>query len=154
MARQTIVKTLDDLDGTEGAETVTFGLDGVLYAIDLNDTNAGKLRQSFAPYLASATRIGKASTNGNGAVTTGTRRATGIDTKAARVWLRENGYTVPDRGRLKPALAEAYKNRTPAPKPPRQAKPAAADNPISSANRSPFEIRPARKRTTAKAASK
>lgn len=50
VAQKTIVTLVDDLDGTSSdrIETVDFGLDGVTYQIDLNDDNAGKLRDHLA----------------------------------------------------------------------------------------------------------
>ena len=35
--------TTDDLDGHHGAETVTFGLDGVSYEVDLGQPNQSRL---------------------------------------------------------------------------------------------------------------
>ena len=40
MAREVIEKLIDDLDGGEATETVTFGLDGASYEIDLSKKNA------------------------------------------------------------------------------------------------------------------
>jgi len=40
-----------DLDGSEATETVTFGLDGASYEIDLSSGNAGKLRKELAHYV-------------------------------------------------------------------------------------------------------
>jgi hypothetical protein len=60
MAQRTIVELVDDLDGTTGGDiqTVTFGLDGVTYEIDLNEANAASLRDHLAEFIGSATRIG------------------------------------------------------------------------------------------------
>jgi len=38
----------DDLDGSPGAETVTFGLDGVSYEIDLAQPNRARLSEARA----------------------------------------------------------------------------------------------------------
>jgi hypothetical protein len=51
MAQRVQIVLEDDLDGGVAAETVTFGLDGVSYEIDLSDKNAGKLRTSFREWL-------------------------------------------------------------------------------------------------------
>lgn len=51
MARRTVVRLVDDLDGSEAAETVVYGLDGRLWEIDLNAENARDLRDVLAPYL-------------------------------------------------------------------------------------------------------
>lgn len=45
---------IDDLDGQVANETVTFGLDGKSYEIDLSDANASKLRDALAVYVAAA----------------------------------------------------------------------------------------------------
>ena len=48
MAREVIEKLIDDLDGGEAAETVTFGLDGATYEIDLSKKSAAAFRKSLA----------------------------------------------------------------------------------------------------------
>src|SRR5260370_7271645 len=48
MAQKVQVLLVDDLDGSEAAETVAFGLDGASYEIDLSTANAGKLRKDLA----------------------------------------------------------------------------------------------------------
>lgn len=52
-----IVVTVDDFDGSAGAETVTFSLDGDLYEVDLSASNLEKMRQELAPFIAKARRI-------------------------------------------------------------------------------------------------
>ena len=42
MAQKIQVLMVDDIDGSEGSETVTFGVDGVNYEIDLNEKHAGE----------------------------------------------------------------------------------------------------------------
>ena len=54
MAREVIEKLIDDLDGSEATETVTFGLDGTTYEIDLNKKNAAALRKALEPYVKAA----------------------------------------------------------------------------------------------------
>ena len=51
MAQRTVTRLIDDVDGTEATETVSYGLDGVQYEIDLNAENAGELRDALAPYI-------------------------------------------------------------------------------------------------------
>ena len=58
MAKRTIVQLVDDTDGSEAAETLTVGLEGVSYELDLSDKNAKKLREQVAPWLAAARRTG------------------------------------------------------------------------------------------------
>ena len=40
MAKETVIKLVDDLDGGVAHETVWFGLDGQTYEIDLSSKNA------------------------------------------------------------------------------------------------------------------
>ena len=54
MAQITEVKLLDDLDGGEAAESVSFSLDGKSYEIDLSEKHAAALRDAFAPFVSSA----------------------------------------------------------------------------------------------------
>ena len=58
MAQKVHIVLEDDLDGSDATETVTFGLDGTTYEIDLNDKNAGKLRDALAPYVGHARGVG------------------------------------------------------------------------------------------------
>ena len=57
MAQRTQVLLIDDLDGTEGAETVAFALDGVSYEIDLSEKNAASLRRAVTRYVRAARKI-------------------------------------------------------------------------------------------------
>lgn len=54
VAQRVVVTLFDDIDGGEASETVAFGLDGTSYEIDLNRTNAEKLRETLEPYLVEA----------------------------------------------------------------------------------------------------
>jgi hypothetical protein len=57
-AREVIILT-DDLDGTDGAETVQFSVDGTSYEIELAPKNRARFDKALAPYLESARRIPK-----------------------------------------------------------------------------------------------
>ena len=56
MAQVTRVRLVDDLDGSEADESISFALDGLALEIDLSNDNADKLRDIFAPYIAAARR--------------------------------------------------------------------------------------------------
>src|SRR5260370_34614915 len=58
MAQKVQVLLVDDLDGGEAVETVSFSLDGTTYEIDLSADNAGKLRKDFAQYVDHARKGG------------------------------------------------------------------------------------------------
>jgi hypothetical protein len=111
MAQKHIVQLIDDLDGGPAAETVTFGIDGSQYEIDLTAKNAAKLRDALAPYVASARRSARA--GGRSAVTSrrGSGRAARSDreqTHAIREWARKSGHKVGDKGRIPAHILEAY----------------------------------------------
>ena len=45
------ISVTDDLDGTEGARSVQFGLDGEIFEIDLNEHNHARLKQVVSLYI-------------------------------------------------------------------------------------------------------
>lgn len=51
----------DDLDGSPGGETVSFGLDGVSYEIDLGQPNQARLAGAFAAFIAAGRRVSRGS---------------------------------------------------------------------------------------------
>lgn len=107
MARQIITKLIDDVDGSEAAQTVDFGLDGVTYSIDLSDPNAAALRDVLAPYLAAGQRqSGRGRASSQQAPTAPRRSREQI--AAIRVWAKANGYEVSDRGRIPADVEEAF----------------------------------------------
>lgn len=117
MATQTIVTLVDDLDGSEASESVSFALDGASYEIDLSDSNADKLRDALAGYVASARRV-DGSRRGPGRppkaakaakVSRGARTAPDREqTAAIREWARSNGHEVSERGRLSASVLAAF----------------------------------------------
>lgn len=105
MAQKTHIVLEDDLDGSAATETVTFGLDGTSYEIDLNDKNAAKLRNALAPYVGHGRRVASAPRRGRGRKATS---AGGPSAREIRDWARSNGYDVPDRGRVSADIRAAY----------------------------------------------
>lgn len=57
MATRTRVVYTDDIDGTEGARTVEFAVEGQRYTIDLADANLAALREALAPFVAAGKRL-------------------------------------------------------------------------------------------------
>lgn len=101
MANRLQVTLIDDLDGSEAAETVAFALDGKAYEIDLNDANAAVLRELLAPYIKA------------GRSTRATARRRGPqsdrDTKAIRAWAQSQGLMTAARGRIPASVIEQYR---------------------------------------------
>lgn len=111
MAQKHIVQLIDDLDGGEAAETVSFALDGSNYEIDLSAKNAAKLRDALATYVGNARRDARGAGRAHAVVgRRGTRsaRADREQTQAIREWARENGHKVGEKGRIPAVILEAY----------------------------------------------
>src|SRR3954451_18011185 len=105
MAQQVNVKFVDDLDGTDAVGTVSFGLDGKTYEIDLSDDNAAKLRDSLAVFVDAARKSRGSATTRRGQKMTASSapRPQSLDrdqTAAIRAWPRQNGHQISDRGRI------------------------------------------------------
>ena len=60
MAQKVHIVLVDDLDGSEATETVSFGLDGTSYEIDLNKKNAAAMRDALSGYVGHARKVGSA----------------------------------------------------------------------------------------------
>jgi uncharacterized membrane protein YgcG len=120
MAQKVQVILVDDVDGGEAAETVSFALDGVSYEIDVSEENAEALREALAPWVGHARRVGGRSGGGRARSTSsggGSSRSRGSssgggggrhDLSDVRSWARENGYQVSDRGRVSSEVITAY----------------------------------------------
>jgi hypothetical protein len=114
MAQKVNIVLVDDIDGSEATETVSFGLDGTNYEIDLNDQNAAALREVLASYVGHGRKVGSAPRRGGGRRSGGSgsssagSAAGGPTAREIRDWARENGHDVPDRGRVSAEVREAY----------------------------------------------
>ena len=111
MAQHVNVVLVDDIDGSEAAETVSFGLDGRRYDVDLSANHAAQLRDALASFVAAARR-GAGGSGRHASVPPTTQRSSNREQIAAiREWAKANGQTVADRGRISRAVMEAYENR-------------------------------------------
>ncbi|MDN5571948.1 MAG: Lsr2 family protein [Propionibacteriaceae bacterium] len=107
MAQRVQISLTDDLagDDTVADETLSFGLDGSTYEIDLSSENAAALREALAPYVAAGRK-------NSGARRTGGRRSgrsAGLaSANDVRQWARSQGMEVSDRGRVRDEVRAAY----------------------------------------------
>ena len=102
MATKTITSITDDIDGTDGAETVLFSYDGKSYSIDLADKNKKAFEKALEPYFKAARstvarRVSTASTSSNKE-----------ELASIRTWAKENGLAISDRGRVSAEIREAF----------------------------------------------
>ena len=99
MAEMTI--RVSDLSGEQGAETFTFEVDGVKYAIDLTGPEAETVRSQFAPLIEKSKRIGgrRPATKGG---------ALPSEASLIREWCEREGIEVPAKGRIPKSLREQY----------------------------------------------
>jgi hypothetical protein len=101
MATRTITSLVDDTDGSEAQETVSFGLEGTTYEIDLSETNAKKLRDALSPWASKARKTGgRRSSRRDG----GSKE----DLKAVRAWAASNKVELSKRGRIPQSVLEQY----------------------------------------------
>ena len=107
MAQKVNIVLVDDLDGTEAEETVTFGLDGTTYEIDLNAANAQALREALSGYVGHARKV-SAGRRGSGRRTSSSGSGAGGNTKAVREWAKSQGMEVSERGRISADVQQAY----------------------------------------------
>ena len=96
MAKQVQTRLIDDLDGSEAAETVLLGLDGKAFELDLSEKNAKKLRKALEPFLAAARRSGGGS-RGRQRGSGGASRSTSDRDRntAIREWARRTAARLP-----------------------------------------------------------
>jgi len=103
MAQKVNIILVDDLDGTEATETVSFGIDGTSYEIDLNDANASALRDALSGYVGHARKV-----TGGGRRARRSGGGSSSNTKDVRAWAKGQGMEVSERGRISTDVQQAY----------------------------------------------
>ena len=101
------VSIVDDIDGSTGAATVAFAVDGKRYEIDLSKKNRSAFDKALKPYV-DAGRVAPNSGGGRRSSTTRARKPSAVDLGAIREWANANGHQVSDRGRVAASVVEAY----------------------------------------------
>jgi hypothetical protein len=105
MAQRVSVELVDDLDSSPASETVSFGLDGVQYQIDLSTTHASELRALFDLYVQAGRKIRAGRSSDARRVP---RATIDYDPAAVRAWAASNGITVSPRGRIAATVVDQY----------------------------------------------
>ncbi len=102
----------DDFDGSEATETVSFGLDGREYEVDLSDEHVAELRDFLKHYIDVGRRKGA---DGPRRRSTGAKRpdtpqpADDMPPSSIREWAAANGIQVNARGRIPAKVVEQYR---------------------------------------------
>lgn len=107
MAQQIQVLLVDDMDGGTATDTVSFGLDGHNYEIDVSDSNAAGLRDPLAKFITHARVVAPARSRRRGHASSQPRH-TREENTAIREWARLHGFKVNDRGRIPEDIAAEY----------------------------------------------
>lgn len=103
MAQKVNIVLVDDIDQSEADETVSFGLDGKNFVIDLSTKHAAALRKALAPYVGHARHDGGRRSGSRKAA-----RAAGSAAGDIRDWAKANGFAVSERGRISGEVRDAY----------------------------------------------
>jgi hypothetical protein len=104
MSKRISLVITDDLDGSDNAQTVSFGLDGVSYEIDLSDENRAKLEQALAPFIDAGRRVQRSGRRRQA----GQPRVSPFDRTALRTWAKSAGLNVSERGRISRDVLRQY----------------------------------------------
>ena len=104
MSRSVSVIITDDLDGSENAETVSFGFHGVTYEVDLGKKNQAKLEKALAAFI----EAGRKAPAGGRRRTASRAGGPSADRTAVRAWARTAGLKVSERGRISADVIRRY----------------------------------------------
>ncbi len=108
VATKTVTTLVDDIDGsTDDVLTCAFGLGDASFEIDLNAAHREELESVLGKFVAAARPVG----GGRAARprrSDSAGRADRDHSHAVRVWAKENGFEVSERGRISKTIVEAY----------------------------------------------
>jgi nucleoid-associated protein Lsr2 len=111
MAKATVEMLVDDLDGSEGAETVRLGWNGEWRELELSKRNLASLSRALDRYwdVSRPSRNGQSSSRRPSKSTRSSRRTKSRrDPKVIRAWAVDNGIAVPTRGRIPGDVERQY----------------------------------------------
>lgn len=123
MAKKTVVEYVDDLNGKpvelDELHTIEWSWLGVDYVIDTSTSNLEKIeagKVSVATLLSKSTRVGgrrrTTALKHHSIARGGTSVSHASERAGIRVWAREQGYDIGDRGRIPEGITTAHHNQT------------------------------------------
>jgi hypothetical protein len=112
MATATVAVLVDDLDGSDGVETVRLSWNGEWRELELSKKNLASLSKALDRYWHASrpvSRNGQSSSRRPSKPTRSSRRAKATrDAKMIRAWAVHNGIAVPTRGRIRGDVDRQY----------------------------------------------
>jgi hypothetical protein len=111
MAKATVEVLVDDLDGSEGAETVRLGWNGEWRELELSKRNVASLSRALDRYWNAARPVsedGQPSRRRRPSTRKSRSTTARRDPKLIRAWATENGIAVPARGRIPSDVERRY----------------------------------------------
>lgn len=100
MAKTVNVIVTDDIDGSPGAEVVSFSFKGQSYDIDLSPLNQRRMHESLQPFIEAGRLMGRPASRRPAPKRT--------DYSAIRAWAAGQGLHVSERGRLSADIVSKY----------------------------------------------
>lgn len=104
MAKKVIIA--DDIDGTADASSYSFALNGEQFEIDLSEANFKKLQDALTPFMEAGAKVTSRLPRSGGATKSASNKE---ELQAIRLWAKDNGYEVSDRGRVSQSIQDAYR---------------------------------------------
>ena len=106
------VMLIDDLDQSEGAETIRYSVDGKEYEIDLSEKNAQRFRDALKEFIDASREVEQPPVLTLAPARTARRQSSGgrgrDDIPQIRAWAEAQGMDVSARGRVKKEIIDAY----------------------------------------------
>ena len=106
MSLEVTVVITENIDGTEGAESVSFDIDGTTYEIDLATQNRVRLEQTLAPFIAAGRKVRPAASSRSRPGRTADDRAT------VRLWAGRKGCRYPNAAGSAPRSSDNTRQST------------------------------------------
>lgn len=125
MAIETVTRLVDDLTGEEAERTVSFGIDGARYEIELSAANCAEFTAIMERYITAARRVAVTKTPPKTRLSfaSAPKEKPKMDPeqrKAITAWATDHGMHVPARGRIPTSVLDAWEQAH-APRPRRRA---------------------------------
>ena len=111
MAKATVEVLVDDLDGSDGAETIRLGWNGDWRELELSKRNLTSLSKALDKFWDAGRPVssdGEPKRRRPKATTSSRPTRAKRDPKLIRAWARQNGLAIPVRGRIPGEVERRY----------------------------------------------